>query len=920
MGSAPTTVGLLARPGEPERAVIVRPVLCRPFVGRREELAYLQARRREAGSSRGGLVLIAGDAGVGKSRLIAEFCAALAYSRWTVAHGPCTELARRPYGPILDLFARLDPGGFVLAPADSKQRQLDAIVERIGVLAAKKGAILVVEDLHWADAATLDLLAHLAARVDRMRVLVLASFRPDELHPEHPAAAGIAKIARASRAGRIDLAPFAGRELRTFIDEALDGIPLPEATRQAVAAAGEGNAFYTEELLKNAVERAARRDRRASATLPATLRATLVERLRPFDDDERRVVTHAAVIGRTFRLELLATSLGREPAALLPALRRARDFQLVEEIAPAVFRFRHGLTREAIYDDALGAELRPLHRAIALALDAAPEAALEDLAYHWWAAGDERRSADCNERAGDDARRVHAHEDAIAFYERALEASHLGPEHRAAILEKMAEARLALGATQAGYALLERAAELLRENRAHEREAQCRSNAAIMAYTVGIPNPTAPLEAMLARIDSGDYVARSRVHLGLAWLAATFGFPTRAAGHLAEVDARALAAVPDIALRYHNVSAFTAMMRADRALFESELARWIDAARASGSPRALTSAQSNGAMCCTFFGLHDEARRWQRDALRTARELRQNEEGCHAFAALCELIRGDLQAARAEIDGVSPASDNHVALVMAAGFGTVIAAHLDDRAMIATWFDGIDLDAFDKLEPELGGGFAELLARRGRVAEAARLLRRVVPDCEIVRGNVDTLLAVARYGEPRDRERARAHLVRAAAGPAETLERAALPLFDALVAVREGRAADAVAPAREAAEGFHRLRAPLFEAAALEAAGETEAALAIFRRCGAAYHVQRLAGEPARRAARRSSDGAPQFVPGVPLSAREHEIAGLAAYGRSNVEIARELSISHKTVEKHLASAYQKLGVHSRRELRGFVA
>ncbi len=902
--------------------MIVRPVLCRPFVGRRDELAYLRERRREAGSSRGGLVLIAGEAGVGKSRLIAEFCGALAYSRWRIAHGPCTEFARRPYGPILDLLARLDPGGFQLAPAESKRQQLDAIVERIAAVAARKAVILVVEDLHWADAATLDLLAHLGPKLPRMRALVLASFRPDDLHPEHPATAGLAKIARAARAGRIDLAPFAGVELRTFIDEALSGFALPDATRRAVALAGEGNPFFTEELLKSAVERGGRRaDGRTKRELPATVKATLLERLRPFDEDERRIVTQAAVIGRTFRVELLAATLGREPHELLPALRRARDFQLVEELAPMVFRFRHGLTREAIYGDFLGSEVRPLHRAIALALEnAGGEPPLEGLAYHWWAAGDGPRTLRYNDLAGDAAVRVHAHEDAIAFYERALDANAIDEIARGSLLEKIAERRIALGLPEEGYAVLQTAADVFREAGAHDREAGTRSNAAIMAYMIGLPEPAAALEAMLERLDAAEYVARSRAHLGMAWLTATLGFPTTAGRHLDGVDARALDA-PDIALRFHNVAAFVAMLDGDLERFRGEYVHWVAGARASGTLRALTAAHVNGAQSLAFFGLHEEAREELERARRLAAEarMRQTVEGCDAFGALCDLLRGDLRRVREQVEAISPSTDNHVNATMAKAWGTLAGAYLDDAALIATWFDAVDLHADRKMESECGAGYAEIMARRGRLDEAAEMLHRTLPDCEVMRGNVFTLLAYARYARPADRDRARAYLVRAASGPSETVEHPALALFDGLVALREGRVEAAREPALAAAEGFRRLRAPLLEAAALEAAGDRHGALALFRRCGATYDVRRLSGEtaPAVLAAAVAASGSAELADA--LSAREREIAVLAGRGQSNLEIARDLAISHKTVEKHLGSAFQKLGVSSRRQLRSLV-
>jgi len=105
--------------------VVVRPVLCRPFIGRREELAYLQQQRLAAASSHGGVVLVTGDAGVGKSRLIAEFCGSLAYSRWRIGAGFCSEFGGRPYGPILDVLSRLEADSGLDSFA-SKQEQIDA--------------------------------------------------------------------------------------------------------------------------------------------------------------------------------------------------------------------------------------------------------------------------------------------------------------------------------------------------------------------------------------------------------------------------------------------------------------------------------------------------------------------------------------------------------------------------------------------------------------------------------------------------------------------------------------------------------------------------------------------------------------------------------------------------------------------------
>ncbi|MBD5656790.1 MAG: AAA family ATPase, partial [Candidatus Eremiobacteraeota bacterium] len=888
--------------------MIVRPVLCRPFVGRREELAYLHERRLEAGTSRGGFVFVAGNAGLGKSRILREFCTSLLNSRWRVARGACTQVAGRPYGPVLDALAKLDAGEAELAPAASRKEQIDALVARFAALAERKALLLVIEAVHWADVATLDFLVDISARLYNMRMLVVASYRPDELHAGSPLAEAVAKIAREGRTGTVALAPLAGFELRTFIDEALTGMTLPDTTRNAVARAGEGNPFFTEELLKSAVEHDDPGNGGNVRALPQTVRTTLLERFNAFDPDQRRVVAHAAVIGRNFHLDLLTSTVGLDAQHVLPVLRHARDVQIVEELAPRLFRFRHGLTRDAIYGDFLASELPPLHRTGALALESAAESdrSIEQLAYHSWAAGDAERSVRYNTLAGDAASRVHAHEDAIAFYERALEADAIEPLVRASLLEKIAERRIALTWSEDAQATYAAAADVYRGAGAFEREAGCRVHAAILAYTTALPAPTAPLEAMLERLDETEYLARSRVHLGLAWLAATFGFPTEAASHLAHVDARAREEAPDIGLRTHNVAAWVEMTIGDVAAFQPHFANWVDAARERGSPRALASAHVNGPMCFSFFGMHDEALENIAHAERIARETHNPylQENCHAFAALCHLARGDLRRVRASIAHVPEATENHVNFTFAAGWGTIAAVHLDDRELIEKWFEGAEALGTRKIEIECGAGFAELLVRGGQHDEAAALLHRVLPECEMIRGNILTLLAVGKYGKGDDRRRARAYLARAAEGPVELPERPALRLFDAMECRRENRTAEAVVLARDAAEGFRRLRMPLLEATAREAAGEIDVALALYRRCGASHDVKRLGDAPPADA--RSAD-IPESL-GELLSPREGEIAGLAGRGHTNLEIASKLSISQRTVEKHLASTFEKLG------------
>jgi len=906
--------------------VIYRPIVCRRLIGRRDELAYLNERRRAAGAAHGGLVLVAGEAGVGKTRLVAEFCAPLAKTRWRVARAGCPEFAQRPYGPLLDALGRIDAGAAALPPSASKHELFDAVSGAFARAAAHHAIVAVIEDVHWADTATLELLVHLAGRLDGMRMLLLVTLRPEEFHPEHPAYGGIAKLAHVPHAARIDLAPLDENERELFMDDALGDIALADDVRRAVARTSEGNPFFIEELLKSAVElRGARDAAPARHGVSPTLRATLTERLRPLSTDERRIIAQAAVIGARFDLGLLAETMSAPVDAVLPALRRARDFQLIEEEAGSAFRFRHALTREAIYGGFLAAELRPLHRTIAEVLERAPEdrRSVEALAYHWWAAGDAERAARYNELAGDAAAAVHAHDEAIAAYVRAGQSGTPDAAVRARLAEKIGDRHVALGEYDAAARAYTAAAELFRETGDAEAEASCRVRVALQKYTLDQPQPTAELEAMLERLDAGAFLARSRVHLGIAWLAATFYNPTLALRHLDGVDARALDAAPDIRLRFHNVRAWVWMILGERERFAEDHAAWIEAARHAGGVGTTAPAHYNGAFCLALFGAHEEARRSVEAALAIARDERSRHVAASArvIGAFCAVLRGDLAGARAHLDALRTLpTDNEVMRAHAMAWATLAGAHLDDAELVEHWFDRLGTTVAPFFAAICGAGCAEVLVRRGRNDEARAVLHDGIGTGERQRGNVLTLLALARYGDETDFEAARAVLARAADAACELVERHALALFDALVAQRRGRGEEARRLAARAADGFARLRFPLLEAEARELAGDRDAALALYRTCGAAHDVRRL-----ERAGTAPAAGAAPAPPasaagksarnGDVLSTREREIAALVARGMSNFEIGRALSISPKTVEKHLGSAYQKLGFSTRAQL-----
>ena len=168
-------------------------------------------------------------------------------------------------------------------------------------------------------------------------------------------------------------------------------------------------------------------------------------------------------------------------------------------------------------------------------------------------------------------------------------------------------------------------------------------------------------------------------------------------------------------------------------MFRSEHTRLIDAATMVGSLRAIAAACYNGASCYAFFGKHEKV------------------------AATAALLRGDIAGARAEVEAFPMTAEDRVTLQAMSGCAIRIAMYLDDREMLATWFDGFEADEISSPELESSGPFAEMMVRRGRERDARHLLERAVPDCELPRSGFVSLLVAGRYESPSVRARARAY-------------------------------------------------------------------------------------------------------------------------------------------------------------------
>ncbi len=420
------------------------------LVGRVGELAELELACREADAQRPVLVLLRGESGVGKTRLLSELEQRLAalgepplvLRGEAVEHGE-TEL---PYSALLGalrplvrtrhpalaglsrgsrtalraLLPALDDGDRAAEPDDGagQLRLFEALLELFAALGESQTLVLCLEDVHWADRSTRTFIAFLARSLRRERIVLLVSFRSDELHRRHPLRPLIAELERLERARRIELAPFDRGELAEALGDILGEAPAPDLVERLLARS-EGNPLYIEELL------AAGLDGRGAP--PQSLRDAFMLRIERLSADAQRAA-RAIAVGRALSEPLIAALTGIEPAPLAVALREALAERVLQGNDDGRFCFRHELLREAHYDDLLPGERSALHLALARALDAGDRPVgvggldrAAAIARHYEAAGEQPAALRAAVTAALAARRVHAYGEAADLAERALE-------------------------------------------------------------------------------------------------------------------------------------------------------------------------------------------------------------------------------------------------------------------------------------------------------------------------------------------------------------------------------------------------------------------------------------------------------------------------------------------------------------------
>ena len=924
----------------------VSPVL----VGRAAEVAALGESWALARGGSPATVLIGGEAGIGKTRLVRQFTADLEAE---VLSGGCVDLSGGglPFAPFTaalrghaDTPAELLPRDGQADSDTARARLFEEVLTQFAGLCARQPVVLVIEDIHWIDRSSLDLLSFLVRNQQAAGALLcLVTYRSDELERAHPLRRSLAELDRVVWTRRMELPRLTRRAVGLLVG-AIAGAEPAAGLVTEIHQRSEGNPFFAEVLL----------DRQDQPGLPESLRDLLLARVARLPEPTQAVLRIAAAgVGRVSH-ELLAAVSGLDDGALSAALRPAVAAGVLVLDGDG-YRFRHALISEAVRDDQLPGERAAAHRrfAQALATDhglAADGSGSAELAFHWHAAGDASRALEAAWQAAGDAGARLAYAERLDMLERVLQLWAQVPEadrcigcDRPAVLDAAVAAAGDAGEFERGVALATSA--LAGAEGDPVRTARLLGQRAPMLAGLGRADAVDDLTAA-ARIAPPGHPVRAEVLCTLAGRLLTVSQSDEAEEAAAEAldiarqtgDARTEA----LALIVH------ATCRAWRGDLAAELPRLAEAEE-TAARLAAHSARLHAifaqAMVLAAFGGYERAAERARHSIAVAESVGLARTygvigSSHLAIALTEAGRWDEATSAVEhaLDH-TPAPVLQIPLVclratIALACGDAVPAEKALAFTRETVAPGVTppVDPWLLLRLE-----TELRLAQDRVAEAAAIIERGLADPDLRRSEWFTwpTLAlgarVAAAGAPELLDGLRR---RAAETPATGPVLRALALTFAAEADRAAGTL-ACAPWDEAVAAWDGVGDPYQLAHAL--IGAAEAAAADGDRPAAAAQVRRAAQiadrlgaarvrEQAEWLARRArltlagDPAAPAADPGdqvrhqYGLTARELEVLRLVAVGRSNRDIAAELFISAKTASVHVSNIMSKLGVTTRVE------
>jgi DNA-binding CsgD family transcriptional regulator len=499
------------------------PIICPILVGRGPHSQALDRYLGEAAEGRGQTLLVTGEAGVGKSRLVSEARGRAERLGAIVLEGRCFESYRSfPYAPLIDLLRSgaqgspdrlaelLGPSSVELArimpelaalkagreqPPDPGHSELEkyqlfqALTEAVRRLASNRLALVIMEDAHWSDDASLDFLGALAREIGTLPILLLVTYRDDEISPA--LARLLAELDRGRLAAELRLA----RLNRAEVDEMLQSIwgldrPIRPDFLDAIFSLTDGNPFFIEEVVRSLVATGdlvvspedGVWDYRSLSQLrvPRTVQDAVERRAAQLSEAARSILRLAAVAGQRFDIELLERLLGVDETVLLRSIKELLSAGLLIEESAERFAFRHALTREAVRSGLLARELRSIHQAIGEAIEdlhagssGSSDAHFGDLAYHFSEAGIWDKVLLYAPRAGEQAQALWAPRAAVDHFTRALEATRqLGHQPPLQMLRARGQAYETLGEFEPARADLEAFLERARVQGDREAEWQ----------------------------------------------------------------------------------------------------------------------------------------------------------------------------------------------------------------------------------------------------------------------------------------------------------------------------------------------------------------------------------------------------------------------------------------------------------------
>jgi class 3 adenylate cyclase/tetratricopeptide (TPR) repeat protein len=490
-----------------------------PFVGREAERQQVRMLVHRTAAGHGALLVVSGDAGVGKSRLVAEAMAEAASVGAAVLTGQCLDMqSPPPFQPVIDQIdaasraltrerflevlgenaaevATLMPAlrqrydGFPepppLPPDQERHYVLHGVADFIERATVARPLILLFEDLHWADESTLVLLQTLAPRLTDLALLVVVTHRPVTTARQSPLAAALPALLRQDATVELPLAPLDASQVATFL-ERLAGVPAPGPVVDMVVSETDGNPYFVEELYRHLVERERlfseaggwRTDVEIAETeVPKGVLLLVGQRLDDLELDHRRPLAVAAAIGRSFTFDLLQEVAAADDDELFDALEAAERLHLVEDATvgrDASYRFTHELVRQTLLGDLSVARRQRLHLRVAKALGAQAVTGggagpTVEISHHYHLAGaaaDDAEAGAAHLAAAETALGAVAFEDALAQLELAMsrltdqsEPQARALAMRARCLQGLARIDDALAALREALALLEPAAE-----------------------------------------------------------------------------------------------------------------------------------------------------------------------------------------------------------------------------------------------------------------------------------------------------------------------------------------------------------------------------------------------------------------------------------------------------------------------------